>query len=632
MLHPLKSSPGTSYTFAAGSLGDIAGFDAAFFGISPREAVQMDPQQRILLELAWEACEDAGIPPSHLQGSRCGVFVGVSATDYAYRLADDLGAIDATTMTGNTASIAANRLSYVFDLRGPSMAVDTACSSSLVAFHQACRSILSGESSAALAGGIGLHLHPFGFVGFSKASMLSRRGRCTPFDAGGDGYARSEGGALVLLKRLDDAIADGDRVLAVVLGSALNTDGRKKGLTVPSHRAQEDLLREVYRRCGIAPEEIDYLEAHGTGTAVGDPIETRALGDALGRHRPAGRPLLIGSVKSNIGHLEVASGMAGLMKALLCLEHRQIPPTIHIKVPNPNIDFDAWNLRAVTDPTPLDAGRRLVVGVNSFGFGGANAHVILASPELPGGNPAGVPVGGSPGGSAPPLVLSARGGPALVALARAMADHLRARPDQELYDVAAALVQRREALSHRLAVFAEGREAIAEALTRFAQGESPAGLVTGRLLARAQGPVFVFSGNGSQWVGMGQALLEEDGSFRAAVEAVDALFVPLGGFSIAAELQRPASAERLAATEVAQPLLFAVQVGLTRLLADRGMTPAAVVGHSVGEVAAAWACGSLTLAQAVDRDPHAQHPSGLDSGLWADDRGRHERGGGAGLT
>ncbi len=595
VLHPRKSEPGTSYTFAAGSLGDIAGFDAEFFGISPREAVQMDPQQRILLELAWEACEDAGVPPSHLQASRCGVFVGVSATDYAYRLADDLGAIDATTMTGNTASIAANRLSYFFDLRGPSMAVDTACSSSLVAFHQACRSILSGESTAALAGGIGLHLHPFGFLGFSKASMLSRRGRCTPFDAEGDGYVRSEGGALVLIKRLDDAIAAGDRVLAVVLGSAVNTDGRKKGLTVPSHLAQEDLLRDVYRRCGIAPDQIDYIEAHGTGTAVGDPIETRALGDALGRNRSAGRPLLIGSVKSNVGHLEVASGMAGLVKALLCLEHRQIPPTINVGTPNPNIDFDAWNLRAVTDPTPLDAGRRLVVGVNSFGFGGANAHVVVASPEsLPRGIQA-VPAGETTA----PLLLSARGAPALAALASALATHLRGRPEVDLYDVAAALAFGRDTLTDRLAVFAGGREATAEALTRFAYGETPAGLVTGRLLPRAQGPVFVFAGNGSQWVGMGQALLEENASFRAAVEAVDALFAPLGGFSLVAALQEPASADCLAATEVAQPLLFAVQVGLTRLFADRGIAPLAVVGHSVGEVAAAWACGALTLAQAV---------------------------------
>jgi len=626
LLHPLKSEPGTSYTFAAGSLGDLAGFDAAFFGISPREALEMDPQQRLLLELAWETFEDAGIPPSQLQGSRCGVFVGVSATDYAYRLADDLAAIDATTMTGNTASIAANRLSYVFDLRGPSMAVDTACSSSLVAFHQACLSILAGESSAALVGGIGLHLHPFGFIGFSKASMMSRRGRCAPFDAQGDGYVRSEGGALVLVKRLRDALAQGDRILAVVLGSALNSDGRTQGLTVPSPMAQAQLLSGIYARCGVAPEDLDYVEAHGTGTAVGDPIEAQALGDALGRHRPADRPLLIGSVKSNIGHLEVAAGMAGLVKALLCLEHRTIPPTIHLETPNPAIDFEAWNLRPVVAATPLDASRRLVIGVNSFGFGGANAHVVLGSVEAPRvgqeASPAGEPSGGATDdprpAQPPPLLLSARSAPALTALARALAEQLRARSDQDLYDIAAALAMRREVMPYRLAAYADGREAMAEVLERFAEGATPPGLVTGRLLARPQGPVFVFAGNGSQWVGMGRALLQQDASFRTAVEAVDALFSPAGGFSILAELSAPEgdprSAERLAATEVAQPLLFAVQVGLTRMLADRGMVPAAVVGHSVGEVAAAWACGALSLSQAVqvirERSRHQGHTRG----------------------
>src|SRR5271163_478487 len=285
-LHPNKAEPGTSYSFAAGSIGDVAGFDAAFFGISPREAEQMDPQQRVLLEMAWEAFEQAGIPPSSMRGSRCGVYVGLSSVDYAYRRADDLGAIDATTMSGSAGSIAANRLSYVFDLHGPSMTIDTACSSSLVAFHQACQSLRSEETDAALVAGISLHLHPYGFIGFSKASMLSRRGRCRVFDAGADGYVRSEGGGVVLLKPLKRALADGNRILAVVAGTGVNSDGRKAGLTVPSHEAQAALLREVYGRAGISPVEIDYFEAHGTGTTVGAPIETRALGAALGRLRP----------------------------------------------------------------------------------------------------------------------------------------------------------------------------------------------------------------------------------------------------------------------------------------------------------------------------------------------------------
>src|SRR6266851_2241889 len=368
LLHPNKAEPGTSYSFAAGSIGDIAGFDAAFFGISPREAEQMDPQQRVLLEMGLEAFEQAGIPPLSMRGSRCGVYVGLSSVDYAYRRADDLASIDATTMTGSASSIAANRLSYVFDLRGPSMTIDTACSSSLVAFHQACQSIRAQETDAALVAGISLHLHPYGFIGFSKASMLSRQGRCRVFDAGADGYVRSEGGGVVLLKPLSQALADGNRILAVVAGTGVNSDGRKPGLTVPSHEAQAELLREVYGRAGIAPADIDYFEAHGTGTAVGDPLETRAIGEAIGRHRPPGNPLPIGSIKGNIGHLEAAAGMAGLFKALHVLRDRRVPANLHVHTVNPHIDVCGRNLAPVTEP--LDLGNeRLVVGVSAFGFG-----------------------------------------------------------------------------------------------------------------------------------------------------------------------------------------------------------------------------------------------------------------------
>ncbi|MGE8636134.1 MAG: beta-ketoacyl synthase N-terminal-like domain-containing protein, partial [Achromobacter piechaudii] len=347
-LHPAKDHPGSAYTFAAGSIGDVAGFDAGFFGISPREAALMDPQQRLLLEMSWEAIEQAGVRPSSLRGSNCGVYIGIASSDYAYRMAEDLNAVDASMATGNTASIAANRLSYFFDLRGPSIAMDTACSSSLVAFHQACRAIASGECSQALAGGVSLHLHPYGFITFSKASMLSPQGRCNVFDAGGDGYVRSEGGGIFLLKDYDQALADGDNILAVVAGTAVNTDGRKSGLTVPSADAQAALMRQAYEQAGISPADIDYLEAHGTGTAVGDPIETRAIGAALAQHRGKDAPLPIGSVKSNLGHLEAASGVAGLVKALYVLRHRMVPATIGIKTLNPKIQFREWNLDVVT--------------------------------------------------------------------------------------------------------------------------------------------------------------------------------------------------------------------------------------------------------------------------------------------
>jgi phthiocerol/phenolphthiocerol synthesis type-I polyketide synthase C len=288
--HPNKNHPGTSYTFAAGSIGDVSTFDAAFFGISPREAGQMDPQQRLLLEMSWEAFENAGIKPSAVKGTKTGVFIGISSADYAYRFAEDLGAVDSTVATGNTSSIAANRISYVFDLRGPSMALDTACSSSLVAFHQACQSIATGESTLAVTGGVSLHLHPYGFIAFSKASMLSRRGKCSVFDAAGDGYVRSEGGGIFVLKDYEKALADGDPIIAVVAASAVNSDGKKSGLTVPSSQAQATLLSETYAEAGIDPRDIDYVEAHGTGTAVGDPIETRALGEAIGKFRTKDKP------------------------------------------------------------------------------------------------------------------------------------------------------------------------------------------------------------------------------------------------------------------------------------------------------------------------------------------------------
>jgi len=378
-LHANKNHPGTSYTFAAGSIGDVSGFDAGFFGISPREAALMDPQQRLLLEMSWEALENSGINPCSLRGSNCGVFIGIASADYSYRLADDLAAIDASVATGNTASIAANRLSYVLDLCGPSMAIDTACSSSMVAFHQACCSILAGESVQALTGGISLHLHPYGFLSFSKASMLSRQGQCRVFDAAADGYVRSEGGGIFFLKDYDQALADGNPILAVVATTAVNTDGRKSGLTVPSPRLQAALLKQAYFQAGIDPAAIDYLEAHGTGTAVGDPVEARAIGQALGQRRRADNPLLIGSVKGNIGHLEAASGVAGLVKALLCLRHRLVPATIGFNTPNPQIPFAELNVEVVTANRPLKQEGTLIVGVNSFGFGGANAHVILRS-------------------------------------------------------------------------------------------------------------------------------------------------------------------------------------------------------------------------------------------------------------
>ena len=593
-LHPDKANPGTAYTFAAGTLGDISGFDAGFFNISPREAGSMDPQQRILLEMAWELFENAGIKPSSLRGSDCGVYLGVASVDYGYRLAEDMAAIDAGSATGNTSSIVANRLSYFYDLRGPSMSIDTACSSSLVAFHQACQAISNGDISQAVTGGISLHLHPFGFLVFSKASMLSRTGQCHVFDASADGYVRSEGGGLFLLKDYDQAVADGNPILAIVAGSAVNTDGRKSSLTLPSAEAQINLIQRAYTKAGISADQIDYLEAHGTGTPVGDPIETLAIGKAIAMQRRT--PLPIGSVKSNLGHLEAASGVAGLAKALLTLVHRQVPATIGITQLNPAIAFDDLNLDVVTESRALKPEGELVVGVNSFGFGGANAHVILRSYE---------PTQVLASNSAPikvPLMLSAKDAAGLAANAQLFAEHLALHPAHGLYNTAYHALLRRDHHALRLVVISAQADEAAQALVDFAADPTLNKLSSvveyGRALEHASAPVWLFSGNGSQWQGMGKSLLS-DATFAAAVAEVDTFFVPLAGYSLATELAGEFGVDRYALTEFAQPALFALQVGIVRMLEKRGIKPAAVMGHSVGEVAAAWACGALTLTDAT---------------------------------
>lgn len=595
--HPKRGEAGRSVTFSAGVLSRIDEFDAEFFGISPREAAWLDPQQRLLLELAWEAMENGGIPPSRLAGTDCGVYVGISGLDYGVRGLDDLASVSAYTMTGNTLSIAANRLSYVFDFHGPSMAIDTACSSSLVALHQACNALRLGDASMAMVGGVNMLTHPYPFIGFTKASMLSARGRCHTFDASGDGYVRAEGGVVVLLKTLERAVADGDRIHAVILASGANADGgRKTGLTIPSSQGQMELMRSVLARAGISAGDVDYVEAHGTGTAIGDPIETAAIGAVYGQQRPDNQPLPIGSVKSNLGHLEPASGMAGLVKALLVLKHREVPPSIHLEQPNPKIDFAGWRLIPVTERLSLsgDAERPRIVGLNSFGFGGANAHLLLQEyPISSGANR------WPPGTALPPLVLSARSEPALRDLAGRYAELLASPASPDYYDLAYAAAYRREPLEKRLAVEADTVAGLVDRLRRFADGDLSAGCVVEDVLASSGEIAFVYSGNGAQWAGMGQLLLAESERFRSVLEDLSIRIEAGAGFSIIDELQADAASSRMADTAVAQPLLFAVQVALTSLLREQGIEPAAVTGHSVGEVAAAWAAGALALDEAV---------------------------------
>lgn len=592
--HAKRAELGRSVTFSAGVLSRIDQFDAEFFGISPREAKTLDPQQRLLLELSWEAMENGCVLPSALAGTSCAVYVGISGMDYGNRSMDDLAVMTSHSMTGNALSIAANRLSYVFDLHGPSLSIDTACSSSLVALHHACSSLRSGEASCALVGGVNMLLHPSSFVGFTKASMLSADGKCKAFDASSDGYVRAEGGAVLLLKPLEKALADGDSIKGVILGSGVNSDGaRKSGLTIPSAEGQAELMSDVLEQSGLQREDIAYIEAHGTGTAVGDPIEAAAIGRVYGRGRRA--PLPIGSVKTNLGHLEPASGMAGLVKALLVLQKGVVPPSLHLRVPNPAIDFDGLNLEVVTRSTtlPIKDGKPLVAGVNSFGFGGTNAHVLLQEfrrDEVSEPTCAELPC--------PPLFLFARTDAALREMAGRYADFLKEMPAGRYYDVAYAAAKGRERLEKRLALVPGSLEEAVRDLGLYSEGESTSIVVEDALPVGGQ-VAFVYSGNGAQWLGMGRALLAGSSRFDEILTEIDHAVHQLAGYSIRAELLADEADSRLDDTVVAQPLLFAIQVGLTMLLEEHGVRPAAVAGHSVGEVAAAWASGALTLEQAV---------------------------------
>jgi len=609
--HARRSEPGRSITFTAGVLPDIDGFDADFFGISPREAAWLDPQQRLLLELSWEALENAGVLPSSLAGSDCAVYVGISSLDYGTRGLDDLASLSAHTMTGNTLSIAANRLSYFYDLHGPSLAVDTACSSSLVALHHACRALQTGEATTALVGGVNLLLHPYPFVGFTKASMLSATGRCRAFDADGDGYVRSEGGAVLLLKPYERALAEGDDIQAVILASGVNTDGaRKTGITIPSSEAQAELMRQVLSRCGLAAGDVDFIEAHGTGTAVGDPVEARAIGLVYGQERDT--PLPVGSVKANLGHLEAASGMAGLVKAVLALKNRALPMALHLQAPNPQIDFQGLNLtlcRKYTDlPTP--SGRPLIAGVNSFGFGGANAHVLLqahvpntARSSAQAGAIDPIPdsaIGQDPTQPVlPPLFLSAHTHAALRDLARCYATHLESATQADYRTLVQAAAWRRARLQKRLVLHADTPETAVGQLQRFAENGAAPQVYLEDALPQGGGVAFVYSGNGSQWLGMGRALQRESPRFASLLSELDEVMQPHAGFSLLDALNTAQTDSRLDDTTVAQPLLFAIQVAITRLLEEAGIKPDAVTGHSVGEVAAAWAAGALDLEQSI---------------------------------
>ncbi|MFI6335640.1 alpha/beta fold hydrolase [Streptomyces sp. NPDC050535] len=558
-------------------LDDIAGFDAEFFGIGAHEATAMDPQHRMLLEVARDALDHAALPVTGLAGTRTGVFVGISGNEYAHLTAT---APDAWTATGAALSIAAGRLSYAMDLRGPSLAVDTACSSSLVAVHHAVRSLLTGESDTALAAGVNLLLSPAVTLAFERAGALAPDGRCKAFDVTADGIVRGEGCGVVVLKRLADAEHDGDRVLAVIRSTAVNSDGRSNGLTAPNAESQRALLAEAH----TDPGTVDYVEAHGTGTALGDPIEAGALGAVLGAGRDPDQPLLIGSAKTNLGHLEAAAGIAGLIKTVLALHHGEIPPQLHFTRPGPHADLDELGLRVVTSPEPWPRySGTATAGVSAFGFGGTNAHVTLTEPDRRARTRPADPI------ERPALLLlDAPTGERVRSYAAELADWLSGEPGLRESDLARTLAGRTGRGRHRAAVVTRDRSETANALRCLATGGPSPHLV------RAEGavgaPVWVFSGYGSQWPGMGQRLLTAEPAFAEAVERLDPLLRRNTGVSLGASLAPDAD---LSSPAVVMPVLYGMQLALAELWRSYGLEPAAVIGHSLGEIAAAVVSGAI---------------------------------------
>jgi phthiocerol/phenolphthiocerol synthesis type-I polyketide synthase B len=571
-----------------GYMHNLDEFDADFFDISSREAIKMDPQQRMLLEVAWEALEHAGIPPSSLRRSQTGVFAGACYTDYGYVAGIDLTNVDAWTNSGGALSIIANRLSYFLDFRGPSITVDTACSSSIVALHLACQSLRVGDSDVALAAGVNLMLAPSVVRAFDQTGALSPTGACHAFDADADGFIRGEGCGVVVLKRLSEAIRDGDRVMAVVRGSAVNQDGRSNGLLAPNPAAQMAVLRSAYANAGLQPQDVDYVEAHGTGTPLGDPIEARALGTVLGRGRAEEAPLLIGTAKTNLGHLEAAAGIAGLIKTVLSVYRGTIPPNLHFRTPNPHIPFDQLRLKVVAEQTEWpQTGQPRRAGISSFGFGGTNAHAVIEQA------PPAVPVIREADPAVTTLVLSGKTPERIATQAASLASWLQgAGAEVRLPDVAHTLSYHRERYAHFATACVRDREQAVAALQALAEGRVAEGVVGPHDGPCSPGTVFVFSGQGSHWAGMGQQLLDDEPVFAEAIAELDPIFVEQVGFSLQKII---ADGEAISGDAQVQPVLMGLQLALTELWRSYGVHPDAVIGHSMGEVTAAVVAGALSV-------------------------------------
>lgn len=622
-----------------GYIEDIASFDAEFFGLSPLEAANMDPQQRIILQLTWEALEDAHIPANQLRGKPVGVFMGNTNNDYGMLISADPAEAHPYALTGNSSSIIANRVSYAFDFRGPSVAMDTACSSSLVAIHQAVRSLRDGDSEVAVAGGVNLLCSPFATVAFSELGVLSPTGGIRAFSDDADGIVRSDGAGVIVLKRLEDARRDGDNVLAVIKGSAVNSDGRSNGLTAPNPDAQVDVLRSAYADARIDPQAVDYVEAHGTGTILGDPIEATALGTVLGRQRDVAEPLLLGSAKTNFGHTEAAAGVAGVMKVVLAMREGVLPPSLNYSGPNPYIDFDREHLEVVEDPRewPEYSGRA-IAGVSGFGFGGTNAHVVIAAPDLEEEAAAGIGAGGA--NSAAPIGLdredSAGEAPRVLLpvsgllpsrrrqAAEALATYLEQNKESftkagdeadQLRGVAVALAGHNHGRSCGVVSAATFDEAIA-GLQRIAAGKQGATVKTADSPS-ANGPVWVFSGFGSQHRKMAKDLYELSGFFAVRLDELDQVVLAESGWSF---VEMVLDDEQNYDTERAQVGITCVQIALNDLMRALGAKPAAVVGQSMGEIAAAYAVGGITAEEAVRTACHRARLMGEGERLLPEDK------------
>lgn len=603
-------SKGKSYIQRGGFLTqDVKTFDASFFGISPRDAENMDPQQRLLLEVVWEAFENAGLLLPDYAGKSVGVYVGGFMLDHmiSQMSVANRSAINQNTAAGMMMTMLSNRISHTFDFRGPSLSIDTACSSSLVAFHYACQDMWAGISETAVVGGSNVMLRPEYPMGMCKGQFLSRDGECKSFDDRADGYGRGEGAAIVLLKPLENALRDGDPIISTVLASGINQDGRTPGISMPSQQAQEQLIRDVCKRYGIDPTRVRYVECHGTGTAIGDPTESGAIGHVYGQARRDCGPVVVGSIKSNIGHLEAAAGVVGVIKGALTAYHRQATPVANLKNLNPQIDLESLNIRVADDVIDLGTAKEeFCVAVNSFGYGGSNAHVILQTPpaiEKSAGKDQRDAVGEQPAQNGFPglpkmLPITARSAKALAAGAERLAEVLE--QGLPLDDVLYTASFKRAHLSERAVVAGHSREELIESLAKLAKSEDSPLVVKGsQPFQGSRKPVLVFTGMGPQWWGMGQELYEKNPIYRNAIEHADSVFQEVAGFSALRQMLRGEEDSQITRTEYAQPANLLIQIGIWEILKSAGVQPGAVVGHSVGELASAYVAGVLNLKDAM---------------------------------